>query len=168
MQSTFPLLGSRLSRDMGYLRTAPQACRGLTNSARSLLVMFLVYFFRSAVQMPSARPSAFIRPVALSPSSQPAIVAVTGPGLGSSHWPEKVSCTNQLARFHTSERDFPFVRVPVWVNVSPSIFTANCWSLPTTPRRFSLRCRRVRCRNSLSIHMFRRLHQAASLSQCRK
>jgi len=36
------------------------------------------------------------------------------------------SCINYFIRFQTSERGFPFVRVPVWVNVSPSNFTVNC------------------------------------------
>jgi microcystin degradation protein MlrC len=39
-----------------------------------------VYFFRTAVHCPSARPSTFMRPVAESPSIQPASVASTGPG----------------------------------------------------------------------------------------
>src|SRR5215469_8911304 len=50
------------------------------------------YFFRTAVHLPSARPSIFILPFAESPSIHPASVAVTAPGC----WgqvPLKVSST---------------------------------------------------------------------------
>src|SRR5215472_5126843 len=40
---------------------------------------------------------------------------------------------NQLIRFQVSDRLFPFERVPACMNVSRSIFTVNCSSLPTIP-----------------------------------
>jgi len=51
------------------------------------------HFFPRAAHCPSARPSTFIRPFAVSPSIHPARVAVTGAGFSLGHVPLNVSST---------------------------------------------------------------------------